>query len=327
MAEFLAVDAGGTTTRAVVVDAAGRCLGFAKSGSGNPISAGPHTAAASVAAATAEALTAARTDPAGIRHVVLAMAGASGLTDREVFARPLRELGVAAAPVFRADLLATFFSGTWHEAGYALVAGTGAAAIRVEGGDAVRVADALGWLLGDDGSGFWIGHRVARAVFADLDGRGPATALTPGLLAALGVEAGGGTVQGRRATVQRAMEAVYAMRPVELARFARLAFEAAGDAVADEIVAEAADALVRTLDAVAAPGVTGPIVLGGGTLVGHPTLVDRIAAARAGDGGAPEVRSVADGVVGAAVLALREGGVAVDASVFAALTRSLAALR
>ena len=40
----------------------------------------------------------------------------------------------------------------------------------------------------------------------------------------------------------------------------------------------------------------------------------------------PEI-PVADGTVGAAVLALREGGVEVDASVFATLTRTIAAAR
>ena len=56
MLSVLAIDAGGTSTRAVIVDEAGNCLGFGHSGGGNPISAGFEPALASLAAATRMAL-------------------------------------------------------------------------------------------------------------------------------------------------------------------------------------------------------------------------------------------------------------------------------
>src|SRR6478752_1830649 len=144
---LVAVDAGGTSTRAVVVHPAGHCLGYAVAGSGNPTSVA-----------------------AEIR-------------------RRLAGVGLDAPLVFESDLLATYLSGTHRPDGYAVIAGTGAGAIRVEDGRQVAVADALGWLLGDEGSGFWIGQRAVRAALADLDGRGPATALTPLMLERLGVPA------------------------------------------------------------------------------------------------------------------------------------------
>ena len=105
-----------------------------------------------------------------------------------------RPSALDAPLVHESDLLATYCSGTHRPDGYAVVAGTGAGAIRLERGRQVAVADGLGWLLGDEGSGFWIGHRVVRAALADLDGRGPATGLTPLVLARLGVP---GVVRGR----------------------------------------------------------------------------------------------------------------------------------
>ena len=51
MLSVLAIDAGGTSTRAVIVDEDGSCLGFGHSGGGNPISAGFEPALASLAAA------------------------------------------------------------------------------------------------------------------------------------------------------------------------------------------------------------------------------------------------------------------------------------
>jgi len=332
---FLAVDAGGTSTRCVVVDEAGGCLGYGRSAGGNPISSGPALAARSVADAAAAALgqaTPGRADASAapaddVALVLLAMAGASSLSGPEVFAAELAPLGVDAPIVFAPDLLATFCSGTWRPDGYALVAGTGATAVRVEDGRVTRTADGLGWLLGDDGSGFSVGRRVARAAVADLDRRGPRTELTTLLLGELGLADDGALLHGRPAVLQRLIETLYALRPVELARFALLAFRAAGDPVADDIVRGAADALLHTLEAVFDPHVDGPVVLGGGTLAKHDELVERIAAARASRGSAPEIQRVEDGAVGAAVIALREASVTVDAPVFERVRRTLATLR
>ena len=249
------------------------------------------------------------------------MAGAgSPSVAAEVRAR-LAGLGLDAPLVFESDLLATYFSGTHQPDGYAVISGTGAGAIRVEDGRQVAVADGLGWLLGDEGSGFWIGHRVVRAALADLDGRGPATALTPLLLARLGVAAPSGA--GDREPIIAVVRALYDGPPVRLADYARLVFEVDGDRTADRILDDAAAALERTLTAVRSPTVSGPVVLGGGILGRGGQLVDRLVAAR----GAAEVHVVADGVLGVCVLALRRAGTDVDAAMFERLTTSLAAVR
>ena len=52
-----------------------------------------------------------------------------------------------------------------------LIAGTAFVAARIRGGQLDRVVGGKGWLLGDAGGGFWIGHAVARAVVASLDGQ------------------------------------------------------------------------------------------------------------------------------------------------------------
>ena len=48
---FLAVDAGGTSTRAVAVDAAGEVLGYGRAGGGNPTVGGIAAAVAAIGAA------------------------------------------------------------------------------------------------------------------------------------------------------------------------------------------------------------------------------------------------------------------------------------
>src|SRR4051812_10362485 len=147
----VAVDAGGTSTRAVVVRPSGQCLGYAVAGGGNATAVGPETAAASVADSVTGALRRAEVPGAAIRLVMLAMAGAGTAPVAEEVRRRLAGIGIDAPLVFESDLLATYYSGSHRPDGYAVVAGTGAGAIRVEAGRQVAVADALGWLLGDEG--------------------------------------------------------------------------------------------------------------------------------------------------------------------------------
>ncbi len=321
LAELVAVDAGGTSTRAVVVRPPGRCLAYAVAGSGNPIAVGPETAAAAVVESVSGALHQADVPGTRIRLVVLAMAGASSTSVAPEIRRRLAGIGLDATLVFESDLLATYFSGTWRPDGYAVIAGTGAGAIRVEDGRQVAVADALGWLLGDEGSGFWIGRRVVRAVLADLDGRGRSTALTPLLLARLGVPAP--SHAGDREPIRALVRASYAAAPVRLADVAGLAFEVDGDGVADRILDDAAAALARTLTAVRSATVSGPVVLGGGIMGLGPQVAGRLAASC----GTDEVLAAADGAVGVSVLAVRHVGTSVDAAMFDQLTSSLAAAR
>jgi glucosamine kinase len=290
-------------------------------GSGNPIAVGPETAVASVAESVVGALGRGAVPSSRIQRIVLAMAGAGSPSVAAEIRSRLAALGLDAPLVFESDLLATYFSGTHRPHGYAVVAGTGAGAIRVEDGRQVAVADALGWLLGDDGSGFWIGQRVVRAALADLDGRGPSTALTALVLGRLGVAEP--SVAGDRAPIMAVVRALYAGPPVRLADYAGLAFEVDGDVTADRILDDAAGALAGTLKAVRSPTVSGPVVLGGGILGRSPQLADRLADAC----GADDVRAVVDGTVGVSVLALRHAGIHVDSAVFRRLTASLAAVR
>jgi N-acetylglucosamine kinase-like BadF-type ATPase len=373
---LIGVDAGGTSTRAVALDPAGRCLGVGTAGGGNPVSRGPESAAAAVRDAIlgalpggAVALTEGSSGPVGpadatgpanatgpahgsdvmagptIRaEVVLAMAGARAFFDRERVVNHLAEVGLDASITVEPDLLATFCSGSPEPDGYALVAGTGAAAVRVQDGRVSATADGLGWLLGDGGSGFWIGHRVVRAAAAALDGRGPETRLSAMLLDEVGT-AGPEmhNADGRAAALQYLVDRLYQDRPVELSRFAALALRAAddGDPVALSILAGARERLAQTLRAVHRPEVAGPIVVGGGIARRLPDL-DRVLQAAIGGPAVSDVAHVADmsdvadvshtpgpvvavpdGTVGAAVLALRRGGIAVDRAVFDRLTASV----
>jgi N-acetylglucosamine kinase-like BadF-type ATPase len=324
MALFLAIDAGGTSTRTILVNDAGRCLAYSKTAGGNPISSGLEVAAASIVEGVSLCLETAGLEHAAVSGVTLAMAGASTIRQTGWIEVPLGAIGVTAPVRLEHDLLATFHSGTAQLDGYVLLSGTGASAVRIEHGEVVAISDGLGWLLGDAGSGFWIGHRVVQAALAALDRRAAPTRLTELLLRDVDVEAPPDTLDlGRPAAVEAILGKLYTLRPVQLARFASLAFEADGDDAADAIVHEAAQHLVDTLAAVTRPETRGPIVLGGGILTHSHRLSQLIATARQDS----DLSVVTDGVVGSAVIALRRAGVDVQPEIHAAIQASARQLR
>ncbi|WP_259608127.1 MULTISPECIES: N-acetylglucosamine kinase [Microbacterium] len=262
---------------------------------------------------------------ADVAVITAAMAGQRTSGDDDWLRRRLAQHGFAGRLTFESDLLATYFSGTAAPFGYALVSGTGACVIRVSAGVIEATGDGLGWLLGDRGSGFWIGHRVAKAVVGDLDGTGPATGMTPRVIAHLGVHTGGPGAEGRSQALIGVVGALYARPPIELAGLAPIAFADAGDPVAAGILRRAGEELADTLSAVLSG--PGPLVLGGSVLSRSGPVRDAFLHRLGTVADRLEPRPVADGAVGAGQLALRAAGVVPTEETLLALTASLARFR
>src|SRR4051794_889639 len=70
-----------------------------------------------------------------------------------------------------------FASATPAPSGTVLIAGTGTVATRITDGVITATAGGLGWLLGDEGSGFWLGRAAVRATVEFLSGRADAPVL------------------------------------------------------------------------------------------------------------------------------------------------------
>lgn len=111
--------------------------------------------------------------------VSVVTAGVSGLTTREADAAALlaRIEDPAVHEVILAhDSTTSFLGALGDERGAVVAAGTGVVTLAV-GAERVARVDGWGYLVGDAGSGYWIGREALDAVMREFDGRGPATSL------------------------------------------------------------------------------------------------------------------------------------------------------
>lgn len=105
--------------------------------------------------------------------------GSSGATDTEdalAPARAMHRLGLRRLWITH-DSTTSYLGALGDRCGVVTAAGTGVITFAV-GFAAVARVDGWGWLLGDDGSAFWLGREGMRAVLRAHDGRGPATVLS-----------------------------------------------------------------------------------------------------------------------------------------------------
>ena len=267
----LGLDIGGTSTRALLVDTTGARLGTGRAGGANPTSHGPEAATVQLRIALDAALDG--YDPALVRAGVIGMAGVGKLVSdpraRQSFEDAWRAAGLRCDYALEGDALVAFASATAAPSGTVLIAGTGAIAAEVRDLRLARIADGHGWLLGDNGSGFWLGREAARAALAVHDG-----SISDGLLtravrvALLGSPA---IAADPRETASDIVQVVNARPPVKLAELAPIVLDAYDrDPLAQRLVAQAAEHLVATAALVHVPGA--PTVLAGGMLTADTPL-------------------------------------------------------
>ncbi|MFF4617490.1 N-acetylglucosamine kinase [Nonomuraea jabiensis] len=166
----LGVDAGGTASRAVLFTVDGAPAGRGHAPGANPVTLGMDQACAHLTAAVQEAASASLPH---VSAVVLGLAGSPGAC-RELAARVLRPLLPQGPPVrVVGDTVTAFAAGTAAPSGTVLISGTGAIAAKITNHEQTATADGYGWLLGDEGSGFWLGHAAARTTIRTLTAARP----------------------------------------------------------------------------------------------------------------------------------------------------------
>lgn len=297
----LGLDVGGTSTRVVAIDLAGNRLASGHSGGGNPVSHGAANSVRNVSDAIAQVLVSVA--PERVRAVVMGIAGITNLRNdagEPMFDPVWREAGLTCPVRLVADAVVAFAAGTAAPSGTVLIAGTGAIATAIDDHRlAGRRSDGYGWLLGDLGSGFWLGREAVSASLRYLDDIGPGGPMVDSVIKAL-------TPQSHSPATNHIIQEVMSVEPVRLSRFAPLVTQAAGDGdpVAENLISQAAGHLVRSIELIhtdpARPVVLAGSLAGGDTPVSHKVL--SALSARQPD---LVVHKAIDGAAGAAWLAAR----------------------
>jgi glucosamine kinase len=244
----LGIDVGGTKTVCVLGDEDGRVLSTAK-GPGANLQAVGELQLEKVLHTVMEQAVA----PQGIvpSAICLGIAGVDRPEDAAVVRDIMSRIGFKARILVVNDALIALQAGIDGDPGIVIVAGTGSIAYgRDRHGHAAR-AGGWGYVLGDEGSGYWMGRLALRAIVREADGRGPATMLTRRVLAYFGV-----------ARPEELLQTVYRgdFKPSTVAALATHVQQARdeGDAVAVAILDRGAQELVA-----AAASVTKQLDLGG----------------------------------------------------------------
>lgn len=179
------IDGGGSKTRALLADENGERIAEA-TGAGSTVR--PQEAGRSagvIAGVVGAALE--QADKSGQRPRVLCVgvAGVGRETERQALWEALTALDIAEEVVVQTDFSVALTDAFDNGPGVLLIAGTGSSAIGR--GPTGTMARCGGWgaVIGDEGSGAWIGRRALSVVAAASDGREPETALTGAILTAV----------------------------------------------------------------------------------------------------------------------------------------------
>jgi N-acetylglucosamine kinase-like BadF-type ATPase len=173
------VDGGGTSTRALLADAAGRLLGEGLAGSANRNHFPRETVRGNLRTALLSAMKDATGAAGRLSCIFLGMGGVSTESDRDdvaSIARGIPEVGDALVRVEN-DTRVGLAGGLSGRPGIVLIAGTGSACLGVNARGETWLCGGWGSIADDAGSGHWIGLRAIQTAVRAEDGRLPPTAL------------------------------------------------------------------------------------------------------------------------------------------------------
>jgi N-acetylglucosamine kinase-like BadF-type ATPase len=262
----LGIDAGGTKTHCLLADEHCEVVAEARGGGANLQGEGELQVEKVLHTVMAEAL--------GDRGIVptaicLGIAGVDRDEDVQIVQGLMRRIGFNARILVVNDALVALVAGAGDAPGVVVVAGTGSISYGRNGHGQGARAGGWGHVLGDEGSGYWMGRLALRAVVREADGRGPVTKLTPYVFQHFNV-----------ARAQDLIQQVYYrnIRPSAIAALARTLQRAheEGDEAAQSILERAATELTASaasvVEQLAMTNDSFPVILAGGIFQAVPWL-------------------------------------------------------
>jgi len=297
----LGIDVGGTKTVCLLGDDDGRIVSAARGPGANLQAVGELQLEKVLHTVMEETMGQQSIIPSAI---CLGIAGVDRPEDAKVVRGIMGRIGYKARVLVVNDALIALQAGIGAAPGIVIVAGTGSIAYGCDGHGSAARAGGWGYVLGDEGSGYWMGRLALRAIVRETDGRGPRTSLTPRVLRHFRVE--------RPAEL---LQTVYHddFKPATVAALAALVQQARdeGDGVATAILDRGAQELVTAAESVTTQlELTAnefAFVLAGGMFKAVPWVRDEVM--RRLPAIAPRSRTVildAEPAVGAVRLALAE---------------------
>jgi N-acetylglucosamine kinase-like BadF-type ATPase len=176
----LGMDGGGTKTEVLITDLNGEIIASHTGGPTNLAAVPESVALNNLEAALSSVFKQARR--VRVKAAVIGMAGIDTLSDEARF-RPFADATLESFGIFDYVLLndsaVALANGTDADNAIILIAGTGSICYGHSADGKTARAGGMDYLLADEGSGYWIGRKVLRAVVRANDGRGLATAMTP----------------------------------------------------------------------------------------------------------------------------------------------------
>jgi N-acetylglucosamine kinase-like BadF-type ATPase len=270
MVHVLGIDAGGTKTVCQLAEGEGSILAEARGPGANLQAVGELQVEKVLHQVMEEALTGRDVVPDAI---CLGIAGVDRPDDAAVVRAIMKRIGYKARVLVVNDALVALESGAPGQPGVVIISGTGSISYgRNAEGMAAR-SGGWGYVLGDEGSGYWIGRAALRAVLREADQRGKATELTPLLLNHFGVDRPQGLIHEVYHTN---------LKPAAIGALAQCVHQAfaLGDEVAIGILRGAANELesaaisvARRLDLI---GERFPFILAGGIFKAVPWLNEEL---------------------------------------------------
>ena len=266
----LGIDAGGTKTVCLLADERGEIIAQSRGGGANLQAHGELEVEKVLHRVMEAAMGDREIRPSAI---CLGIAGVDRPQDAEAIRGIMRRIGSKARTLVVNDALIALVAGAGDRAGVVIIAGTGSIAYGRDAEGRAARAGGWGYLLGDEGSGFWIGRRALSAIVRAADGRGPATDLTDRVMARLRLARPSDLI---RETYYRDLKRGAIAGLADVVEEAR----SAGDAVASDILAQAARELIAAATSVVNRlGMRGdvfPTILAGGIFKAVPSLASEV---------------------------------------------------
>ncbi len=173
----IGVDGGGTKTQAVIVNEKGQIKGRAVADSSNIQAVGEDQLAIVFNSLARDLSLQAGIEISDIDHIYAGLAGAARPADQKRIRETIEKLNITKSFTIDTDAMAALAGAFSGKPGMIVISGTGAICFGKDDQGNVHRCGGWGYLLGDEGSGFYLGQQAIIAALKAFDGRGEQTEL------------------------------------------------------------------------------------------------------------------------------------------------------